>query len=84
MTAAAIAFWATIIGAACWPVCFWWMHRISSRQDALLKELQEQGQRIEQLSREEHDLIEEVHPEVREIRGDVAEVKDKVKENRST
>ena len=27
------------LGIGCWCVCFWWMHRISSRQDAFLKEL---------------------------------------------
>jgi hypothetical protein len=42
----------------------------------MLKELRDQGKRIERLSREEHDLIGEVHPEVREIHDDVAEVKD--------
>jgi hypothetical protein len=70
-----IVFWASIISAVCWPICFWWMHRISSRQDALLQTLREQGKRIENLSREEHDLIKEVHPEVEQIQGDVADVK---------
>jgi hypothetical protein len=71
----AITFWSTVFSAACWPICFWWMHRISVRQDSLLQELREQGERIEKLSREEHDLIKEVHPEVEQIQGDVADVK---------
>src|SRR5438034_1215035 len=37
----------TWIGLICWCVCFWWMHRISARQDALLKELHEITTRIE-------------------------------------
>jgi len=64
----------TIGGSACWVVCFWWMWRISSRQDALLNELREQGQRIEKLSRIEHDLIKEVHPTVQDIRSDISDV----------
>ena len=63
------------VGTACWVVCFWWMHRISKRQDALLREMSEQNDRIEQLSREERDLIDEVHPKVGEIRDHVSEVK---------
>jgi hypothetical protein len=74
-----LVFWLTIIGTFCWPICFWWMHRISTRQDAVLKVLRDQGKRIERLSKEEHDLIEEVHPHVREIHDDVAEVKDAVR-----
>jgi hypothetical protein len=74
----AITFWFTVFSAACWPVCFWWMHRISVRQNSLLQELREQGKRIEKLSREEHDLIKEVHPEVEQIQSDVADVKSHV------
>jgi hypothetical protein len=74
MDSALIAFWLTILGAACWPVCFLWMHHISSRQESLLKELREQGQRIEELSRIEHDLIREVHPQVGEIRDNIEAV----------
>jgi hypothetical protein len=68
-------FWLTLIGTLCWPVCFWWMHRISKRQDDLLHQLREQGKRIEKFSREERDLIKEVHPAVGEIREGVDEVK---------
>ena len=69
----------TVAGSACWAVCFWWMWRISSRQDALLRELREQGQRIEKLSRIEHDLIKEVHPAVQDIKNDVSDVAAAVK-----
>src|SRR5215831_6938407 len=62
----------------CWAVCFWWMHRISSRQDALLKELHEMTRRIEKLSRREHDLISDVHPKVKEIKEDVENVREAV------
>jgi hypothetical protein len=55
------------------------MYRISSRQDAMLQELQEQGRRVERLSREEHDLIKEIHPKVKNIEGDVSDVADAVK-----
>ena len=66
------------IGMACWLVCFWWMHRISSRQDAMLKELHEMTTRIEDLSRAEHDLIRDVHPQVGEIKEKVEDVADAV------
>ena len=64
----------TWIGLACWGVCFWWMHRISSRQETMLKELHEMTTRIEQLSQTEHDLIREVHPQVTEIKEHVENV----------
>jgi methyl-accepting chemotaxis protein len=54
------------------------MHRISSRQDTMLKELHEMTARIEQLSRAEHDLIQEVHPKVNEIQEHVENVADAV------
>ncbi len=80
----AFLFWINCVGIACWPVCFWWMHRISSRQDNLLKQLHEQSKRIEQLSKAEHDLIKEVHPKVGEIHEDLQDVAAAVKENRPT
>ena len=58
----------TWLGLGCWVVCFWWMHRISARQDALLKELHEMTGRIEHFSKAEHELIQEVHPQVGEIK----------------
>ncbi len=66
------------IGTACWVACFWWMHRISSRQEAVLKELHEMTTRIEQLSKAEHDLIQEVHPKVSEIKEHVENVAEAV------
>jgi t-SNARE complex subunit (syntaxin) len=66
------------IGTGCWIVCFWWMHRISSRQDTMLKELHEMTARIEQLSKAEHDLIQEVHPQVTEIKEQVEDVAEAV------
>ncbi|MDB6123416.1 MAG: hypothetical protein JWQ71_2409 [Pedosphaera sp.] len=75
-----IVYWLTLIDSACWGICFWWMFRISSRQDAMLNELKEQGRRIERLSKAEHDLIKEVHPQVGEIKEAVDEVVEAVKE----
>jgi cell division protein FtsB len=75
-----ITFWLSLAALLCWPVCFWWMHRISERQEALLRELAEQSRHIEELSREEHDLIEEVHPKVGEIHDEINQVKAAVNE----
>ena len=71
------------IGTLCWIVCFWGMHRISSRQDATLEELHEMTTRIEKLSRAEHDLISDVHPQVNEIKEHVENVRDVVSSERS-
>ena len=73
-----IVLFLTWAGLACWIVCFSWMHRISARQDAMLKELHEMTTRIEQLSKTEHDLIREVHPKVGEIKEHVEDVAQKV------
>ena len=54
------------------------MHRISSRQDAMLEELHEVTTRIEKLSRAEHDLIRDVHPQVSEIKEHVEDVREVV------
>ena len=70
-------------GTVCWVVCFWWMHRISSRQDAMLEELHEMTRRIEKLSQAEHDLIREVHPQVSEIKEKVQDVKEVVSPEKS-
>ena len=87
MDKTSFAFWLTLTGTLCWVVCFWWMHRISSKQKALLDQLHAQGKRIEKLSKLEHDLIKEVHPQVGEIKDGmetmVAAVKETV-ENNST
>src|SRR5450631_2455552 len=81
MTTSSIAFWLTVLGTACWVVCFWWMYRISEKQNSLLDRLGEQGKRIEKLSRIEHDLIKEVYPQVSEIKEGMAEMIAAVKEN---
>ena len=75
------AFWMTFAGTICWGVCFWWMHRLSNKQNALLDQLREQGKRIEKLSKLEHDLIKEVHPQVNEIKEGMEEMIAVVKEN---
>jgi hypothetical protein len=66
------------LGTGCWLVCFWWMHRISSRQDAMLTGLRDMTQRIERLSEAEHELIREVHPQVGEIKEHIETVKEAV------
>jgi hypothetical protein len=68
----------TWIGLICWCVCFWWMHRISARQDALLTELHDITTRIEGLSKAEHDMISDVHPKVHEIKEHVENVAEAV------
>ena len=68
----------TWIGLGCWIICFWWMHRISSRQDSMLEELHEVAKRIERLSQAEHDLIRDVHPKVGEIHEQVETVKEAI------
>ena len=75
------AFWLTVIGTGCWGVCFWWMYRLSQKQNRLLDRLGEQGKRIEKLSKIEHDLIKEVHPQVGEIKEGLEEMIAAVKEN---
>ena len=73
----------TWVGLGCRCVCFWWMHRISSRQDAMLEELHEMTRRIEKLSQAEHDLISEVHPQVGEIKEHVQNVREAVSPEKS-
>ena len=76
-----LAFWMTLVGTICWGVCFWWMRRISIKQNSFLDQLREQGKRIEKLSKIEHDLIKEVHPQVHEIKEGMVEMIAVVKEN---
>ena len=71
------------IGTLCWIVCFWWMHRISSRQNSTLEELHQMTARIEKLSRAEHDLITDVHPQVTEIKEKVETVREVVSSEKS-
>ena len=68
----------TWLGIGCWVACFWWMHRISSRQESMLKELRDVTQRIERLSEAGHDLIRDVHPQVGAIKEHVETVKEAV------
>ena len=76
-----LSFWLTVIGTLCWGICFWWMRRLSFKQNILLAQLREQGKRIEKLSKIEHDLIKEVHPQVNEIKDGMDEMIAVVKEN---
>ena len=46
-----------------------------------MKELHEMTQRIEHLSKKEHDLLREVQPKVSEIKDQVDAVAEKVTEN---
>ena len=62
------------VGTGCWVVCFWWMHRLSGRQNAMLEELHEVTKRIEALSKAEHDMLQEVHPAVEKIKESVKDV----------
>jgi len=80
-TIAMILAW---IGTACWGVCFWWMHRLSSRQETMLRELHDVTKRIEKLSKAEHDLISEVHPKVEEIKESVKDVSEAVSSQNAT
>ena len=66
----------SLLDLACWGVCFWWMYRISQRQDAMLKELHQQARSIEELSREEHEILKELHPTVQKIEESVDQVKE--------
>jgi hypothetical protein len=59
----------TWLGIGCWVACFWWMHRISSRQESMPEELREMTQRIERLSEAGHELIRDVHPQVGRLRN---------------
>jgi hypothetical protein len=67
-----------VVGTGCWGVCFWWMHRLSSRQETMLQELHDMTKRIEKLSQAEHDLIQEVNPKAEKIQEDVKDVADAV------
>jgi methyl-accepting chemotaxis protein len=81
MDKSGIAFLLTLAGTVCWGVCFWWMYRISEKQNRLMEQLRDQGKRIEKLSKIEHDLIKEVHPQVGEIKEGMDEMIAAVKEN---
>jgi hypothetical protein len=76
-----LSFGMTVGGSVCWGICFWWMRRLSLKQNFLLDQLREQGKRIEKLSKVEHDLIKEVHPQVNEIKEGMDEMRAAVREN---
>jgi hypothetical protein len=78
ITEAPFMDWITSFNFGCWGACFWWMHRISVRQNAVLSELTTQARRIEEISRQEHALLTEVHPNVEQIKKGVDEVSEKV------
>jgi len=75
MSSALVNF-VTLLDIGCWAVCFWWMHRISQRQNIMLEELQEQAHSIEELSREEREILKELHPTVQKIDENVDKVKE--------
>jgi hypothetical protein len=64
-----------LVELVCWPICFWWMHRMSSRQNAMLRQLRQQGHRIENVSKEEHEILKELHPAVQKIEETIADSK---------
>ena len=70
--------WITATNLGCWAACYWWMHRISSRQQVVLEQLTSQAHRIEEISRQEHALLAQVHPNVEAIQKGVDEVSEKV------
>lgn len=76
--------WITVADLGCWSVCFWWMHRISKRQDAVLNQLQQQARRSERVSKEEHEILTELRPSVHKIVKDLNDVSDKVTEAENT
>ena len=56
MDQATIAYGLTWGETGAWAICFWWMHRISARQDALRVALRE-------LARTQQDMLRQVHPD---------------------
>ena len=78
-----VSLYFAVLDFGCWVVCFWWMHRISSRQNAMLEELHEVTKRIEKLSQAEHDLMSDVHPQVSEIKEHVQNVEEAVSPEKS-
>jgi len=54
------------------------MHRISTRQDATLEQLQKQARRIEDISKAEHEILTDLHPSVQKIAQGVDQVSEKI------
>lgn len=61
-----IAYGFTWVGTGAWIVCFWGMHRISARQEALLTELRE-------LAQMPLDILREVHPDAGGMKAHMVE-----------
>ena len=70
-----------IADIGCWCLCFWWMHRISARQNAVLAQLGKQAQRIEKISKEEHAILSELHPNVESSPAKSPALREKSKNN---
>lgn len=68
----------SVADIGCWCLCFWWMHRISTRQNSVLEELRGQARRIEKISKEEHAILSELHPNVEAIQKGMDQVSEKV------
>jgi len=54
------------------------MHRISTRQNATLEQLQTQARRIEDISKAEHEILTDLHPSVQKIEKGVDQVSEKI------
>jgi hypothetical protein len=61
--------WLSVFSAACWPVCFWWMHRISANQNAMLEDLRKEAGEVRKISEEEQDLLRDLHPARQQMAG---------------
>jgi hypothetical protein len=59
--------WLELFSAACWPVCFWWMHRISKKQNAMLADLDAQQKKVREISDEGREIIKEIEPKVKKV-----------------
>ena len=62
-----LMIWLNVVSTLCWPVCFWWMWRISVRQNALISQLRQQTREIEEVARDEHAMIKNAQPRIGEI-----------------
>jgi hypothetical protein len=57
----------SVLSALCWPVCFWWMHRISVKQNTLLARLRKETEEVRKISEAEHELVQKIEPKVAEV-----------------
>jgi hypothetical protein len=65
--------WMNLLNAACWPVCFWWMHRISSKQNGMLADLHAQQKKVREISDEGREIIKEIEPKVQKVAAKIDE-----------